>query len=168
VRSHMRAGCLQASCTSVVWVAVRAPGVSIGGSLPEEPLSGPPRCVSRHLGVIGVSYDWPVSPISLPGPIPPRGRAQPERRDPPPVLAKVRRGGSRLHSGARCGHVSRRSSDENEVWPPRTGAPGKPEPVRESREHLPRAGVPVAGAAWSARWLPSYRRPPAARARGRG
>jgi Glyoxalase/Bleomycin resistance protein/Dioxygenase superfamily len=33
-------------------------------------------------------------------------------RDPPPVLAKVTRGGSGLQNGARCGHVSRRLAAE--------------------------------------------------------
>jgi hypothetical protein len=28
----------------------------------------PPGCASQHLGVIGVSHDWPVPLISLPGP----------------------------------------------------------------------------------------------------
>ena len=44
-------------------------------------------------------------------------------------------------------------------------ASGKSGPVREPRERLPRARVPAAGAAWSARWLPSCRRRRAARAR---
>src|SRR6202050_4556582 len=43
------------------------------------------------------------------------------------------------------------------------GASDKAQPVRELREHLPRARAPAAGAAWSARWLPSCRCPLAAR-----
>jgi hypothetical protein len=50
-------------------------------------------------------------------------------------------------------------------WPMRGG---KPELVRKPRERLPYAGALAAGAAWSARWLPSCRRPSAARARDRG
>jgi hypothetical protein len=47
----------------------------------------------------------------------------------------VTRGASGLQSGARCGHVSRRSSNENETWPPAR-------PIRSAAGD--RAGAPCA------------------------